>query len=134
MLLALWAVSDQVFIGIIGGEAKNPRYSMAYTTKLVPFRVNVIYMISIVFVTILVPSNDNSLLGGSGVAASPFVIAIQDAGIKGLPSLLNACTMCGLVAIVAESVYVASQILRTTAHQRLIPEIFAKVDGKGRPR
>ena len=132
--MATWAVGDQVFIGIIGGEAENPRYSMAHATKLVPFRVNFIYMISIVFITILVPSDDDRLLGGSGVAASPFVIAIQDSGIKGLPDLLNVGIMCGLLAIAAESVYIASRILRTMSHQRLNPEFFAKVDSKGRPR
>lgn len=133
-LLATWAVGDQVFIGIIGGEAENPRYSMAHATKLVPFRVNFIYMISIVFITILVPSDDDRLLGGSGVAASPFVIAIQDSGIKGLPDLLNVGIMCGLLAIAAESVYIASRILRTMSHQKIIPEVFARVDSKGRPR
>ncbi|KAI8667451.1 AA-permease domain-containing protein [Fusarium sp. Ph1] len=133
-LLALWAVSDQVFIGIIGGEAQNPRYSMAHAAKLVPFRVNIIYMVSIVFITVLIPSDDDRLLGGSGIAASPFVIAITDAGIKGLPDLLNTGMICGLLAIASESVYVASRILRTMSHQKLIPEAFAKVDDQGRPR
>ncbi|KAL9110784.1 MAG: hypothetical protein Q9227_004776 [Pyrenula ochraceoflavens] len=133
-LLATWAVGDQVFIGIIGGEAENPRYSMAHATKLVPFRVNFIYMLSIVFITILVPSDDDRLLGGSGVAASPFVIAISATGIKGLPDLLNAGIMVGLMAISAESIYISSRILRTMSHQRLIPDVFAKIDAKGRPR
>lgn len=127
-------MSDQVFIGIIGGEAENPRYSMAHATKLVPFRVNIIYIISIVFVTVLIPSNDDRLLGGSGIAASPFVVAITDAGIKGLPDLLNAGMICGVLAIASESIYVASRIMRTMAHQKLIPEAFANVDDKGRPR
>ncbi|KAK5023278.1 hypothetical protein LTS07_009501 [Exophiala sideris] len=133
-LLATWAVGDQVFIGIIGGEAQSPRFSMAHATKLVPFRVNFIYMISIVFITILVPSTDDRLLGGSGVAASPFVIAIQDSGIPAIASILNAGMMCGVLAIAAESVYISSRVLRTMAHQKLIPERFAKVDDKGRPR
>lgn len=107
---------------------------MAHATKLVPFRVNFIYMISIVFITILVPSNDDRLLGGSGVAASPFVIAIQDAGIRGLGDVVNACMMLGVLAIAAESVYLSSRILRTMAHQKLVPERLAKVDDKGRPR
>ena len=47
LLLATWAVGDQVFIGIIGGEAENPRFSMAHATKLVPFRVNFVYMLSV---------------------------------------------------------------------------------------
>ncbi|KAE8416584.1 amino acid permease-domain-containing protein [Aspergillus pseudocaelatus] len=97
-LLALWAVSDQVFIGIIRGEARNPRYSMAHATKLVFFRASVVYMLAITFITILVPSDDGRLLGSSG------------------------------------TVYVASRILRTMSHQKLISEFLAKIDDKGRPR
>ncbi|KAI0153865.1 amino acid permease/ SLC12A domain-containing protein [Pestalotiopsis sp. NC0098] len=133
-LLATWAVGDQVFIGIMAGETQSPRFSMAHATKLVPFRVNIIYMISVVFITILVPSNDDRLLSGSGVSASPFVIAVQDAGIPGIASLLNAGMMCGVVGIGAEAVYLSSRILRTMAHQRLISERMAKVDEQGRPR
>lgn len=133
-MLALWAIGDQVFIGIMGGEAESPRYSMAHATKLVPFRVFFIYIISIVFITLLVPSNDERLLGGSGTAASPFVLAIQEAGIPGISSLLNAGIICGVLAIGAEAIYISSRVLRTMAHQQLIPERLAKIDDKGRPR
>ncbi|CAG8180173.1 unnamed protein product [Penicillium salamii] len=133
-LLAVWAVGDQVFIGIMGGEAESPRFSMGHATKLVPFRVNFIYVISVVFITILVPSDDHRLLGGTGVAASPFIIAVQDSGIPGIPSLLNAGMICGVLAIAAEAVYLSSRVLRTMAHQKLIWEGLAKVDSNGRPR
>lgn len=118
----------------MAGETQSPRFSMAHATKLVPFRVNIIYMISVVFITILVPSNDDRLLSGSGVSASPFVIAVQDAGIPGIASLLNAGMMCGVLGIGAEAVYLSSRILRTMAHQRLISERMAQVDEQGRPR
>ncbi|KAF5606238.1 amino acid transport GAP1 [Fusarium pseudocircinatum] len=133
-LLATWAVGDQVFIGIMGGEAESPRFSLAHATKLVPFRVNFIYMLSVVFITILVPSNDPRLLGGGGVAASPFVVAVTDSGIPGISSLLNAGMICGVLAIAAESVYLSSRVLRTMAHQGLISTRLAHVDDKGRPR
>ncbi|EMT73294.1 General amino acid permease AGP1 [Fusarium odoratissimum] len=133
-LLATWAVGDQVFIGIMGGEAESPRFSLAHATKLVPFRVNFIYMLSVVFITLLVPSNDPRLLGGGGVAASPFVIAVTDSGIPGISSLLNAGMICGVLAIAAESVYLSSRVLRTMAHQGLISTRLAHVDDKGRPR
>lgn len=118
----------------MGGEAESPRFSMAHATKLVPFRVNFIYMLSVVFITILVPSNDERLLGGSGVAASPFVVAVQDSGIPFISSLLNAGMMCGVLAIAAESVYIASRVLRSMAHQGLVSQRLAHVDDKGRPR
>ncbi|KIX06492.1 uncharacterized protein Z518_04468 [Rhinocladiella mackenziei CBS 650.93] len=133
-LLAIWAVGDQVFIGVMGGEAQFPRMSMAHAANLVPFRTNFIYMLLIVFITILVPSDDDRLLSGSGVAASPFVIAVKDAGIKGIPDLLNACMIIGIVAIAVESIYLPSRILREMALQKLVPAFIASVDARGRPR
>ena len=132
-LLATWAVGDQIFIGIMGGEAQNPRFSMGHATKLVPYRVIFVYMTCVVFITLLIPSNNDKLLGGSGVTASPFVLAIELANIPYVSSILNAGIMCGILAISAESIYLSSRILRTMSNQKLIPEWIAHVDRKGRP-
>lgn len=132
-LLATWAVGDQIFIGIMGGEAQNPRFSMGHATKLVPYRVIFVYMACVIFITLLIPSNNESLLGGSGITASPFVLAIQLAGIPVVSSILNAGIMCGILAISAESIYLSSRILRTMSSQKLIPQWIAQVDRQGRP-
>ncbi|KAI4199062.1 MAG: hypothetical protein LQ350_004884 [Teloschistes chrysophthalmus] len=132
-LLATWAVGDQIFIGIMGGEAQNPRFSMGHATKLVPYRVIFVYMACVIFITLLIPSNNESLLGGTGITASPFVLAIELAGIPYVSSILNAGIMCGILAISAESIYLSSRILRTMSSQKLIPQWIARVDRKGRP-
>jgi len=134
-LLAIWAMGDQIFTGIMGGEAKSPRYSMAHATKLVPIRVSTVYMLAVTFITILVPSDDPKLFGGSGdTSASPFVIALEHAGITGLPDFLNLVIMVGIVAIAVESVYISSRIMRAMALQGLIPKFISRVDKEGRPR
>ena len=132
-LLATWAVGDQIFIGIMGGEAQNPRFSMGHATKLVPYRVIFVYMACVIFITLLIPSDNDQLLGGSGVTASPFVLSIGLVGIPYVSSILNAGIMCGILAISAESIYLASRILRTMSNQKLIPTWIAQVDRKGRP-
>ncbi|KAE8552195.1 hypothetical protein EYB25_006089 [Talaromyces marneffei] len=133
-LLAIWAVGDQVFIGVMGGEAKSPRFSMAHAANLIPWRTAVFYLVCIIFVATLVPSDDPNLLGGSGVTSSPFVIAVQNAGIKGVPDFMNACMLVGILAIALESIYLPSRVLRTMAVQKLLPGFIARVDSKGRPR
>lgn len=71
----------------MGGEAKSPQYSMAHTTKLVPARVNFIFLTCVVFDTLLVSPDDGCLLSGSSFAISPCIVAIQDAGIPGVSDL-----------------------------------------------
>lgn len=118
----------------MGGEAKSPRWSMAHSANLIPWRVGVFYLVSVVLVSLIVPSNDENLLGGSGASASPFVIAVQQAGIKGVPDFINACMIIGVAAIAMESIFLPSRILRTMALQKLLPSFIANVDEKGRPR
>ncbi|CAF9911335.1 MAG: hypothetical protein HETSPECPRED_000303 [Heterodermia speciosa] len=132
-LLATWAVGDQIFIGIMGGEAQNPRFSMGHATKLVPYRVIFVYMACVMFITLLIPSDNDQLLGGSGITASPFVLAITLVDIPYVSDILNAGIMCGILAISAESIYLSSRILRTMGLQKLVPVWVAQVDRKGRP-
>ncbi|KAI7186014.1 hypothetical protein KC363_g6826 [Hortaea werneckii] len=134
VLLAILAIGDNSFTGFIAGEAVSPRYSVAHAVNLIPARVTGFYLVSMMFIGLLVPPDSDRLLGGSGVAASPFVISIDEAGIKGLPDLLNVVIIFAVMSIGAESVYVASRILRAMSHQRLIPHWIARVDRRGRPR
>ncbi|KAF9891224.1 hypothetical protein FE257_004788 [Aspergillus nanangensis] len=133
-LLAIWAVGDQVFIGLLGSEAQSPRFSMARAANLVPGRLALMYLASSIMVGLLVPGNDDRLLSGSGATTSPFVIAVQDAGIAGLPHLINAGIVVGIIAIALESIFLPSRVLRTMALERLLPISLAKLDHRGRPR
>lgn len=62
------------------------------------------------------------------------MIAINEAGITGLPDFLNVVILVAVASIAAESIFIASRMLRFMSHQDLIPQWFAKVDAKGRPR
>ena len=125
---------DNSFTGFLAGEAKSPRYSVGHAAFLIPIRVSAIYLSSIVFISILVSADSPSLYGASGVAASPFVIALNEAGITGLPDFLNCVILVAVSSIGAESIFIASRMLRFMSHQKLIPQWVAQVDSKGRPR
>lgn len=127
-------MGDQVFIGVLGSEAQSPRYSMARAANMVPFRLGFMYLASATLVGILVPATDDRLLSGSGSATSPYIIAIEEAGIKGVPHLVNVCIIVGVLAMALESIYLPSRIIRTMALERLLPKVLGKVDPDGRPR
>ncbi|XRM46294.1 hypothetical protein ABZX51_009341 [Aspergillus tubingensis] len=133
-LLAIWAVGDQVFIGVMAGEAESPHYSMARSANFVPWRVGIFYLVSVVLISLVVDSDDSRLMNGSSVVSSPFVRAAQDAGISGVPDLINACIILGILALALECIYLPSRILRTMSLQGLLPVFIARVDKIGRPR
>lgn len=118
----------------MGGEAKNPRYSMPRAVKSVGVRVFFFFMLIVIFITFLVPENDSRLLSGSGsIYSSPLVIALNDAGIKVIPDILNAIMLIGIGSGGLEPLYIASRVMRHMALKGQLPAQLARVDSKGRP-
>ncbi|PYI09770.1 AAT family amino acid transporter [Aspergillus sclerotiicarbonarius CBS 121057] len=120
-------------MGISAGEARMPRWDMPRACKNLFVRLILFYELSIVFITLLVPYTSPDLLGTSSVAASPFVIALQNAHIPVLPSLLNAVILLGVCSNAAEAMYVASRILTSMSKMNMMPASFKKIDARGRP-
>ena len=94
------------------------------------------YLIILTLVGCLVPSNDPRLLNGTSsvdVAASPLVIAIENGGIKGLPSLMNAIILIAVLSVANSAVYACSRCMVSMAEIGNLPRSLAHVDKKGRP-
>jgi len=84
---------------------------------------------------LLVPYGDSRLLGQSSddAKASPFVIAINNAGINVLPSIMNVVILIAVLSVGNSSVYGSSRTLAALAEQGQAPRILAYVDRQGRP-
>lgn len=88
---AVYAYGGIHAIVIAAAETKNPRQAIPMAAKRIFWRVLIFYVITIFMVGLVVPSNDRNLLEWTGTATqSPFVIAAKRAGIKGVPSFINA--------------------------------------------
>jgi amino acid transporter len=86
------------------------------------------YLISLLLVGLLVPYTVPRLLNGATSAdakASPFVLAMTNAGIRGLPSLFNAIIMIAVLSVGNSSIYGSSRTLAALAEQHQAPRILA---------
>ena len=73
---------------IAGAEVKNPLRNIPKAIRNVYIRLLLFYVGGVAIIGLLVPSTDERLNIADGTAAaSPFVIAINNAGIKVLPSV-----------------------------------------------
>lgn len=123
-------------VGLAAAETANPRKSIPSAVKQVFWRIVLFYIVSMVIVGLLVPYTDPRLLSGSGatdIKASPFVIAISDAGIAGLDSVMNAVILISVLSVGNAAVYGSSRTLTALAEQNQAPRFLAYVDRKGRP-
>ncbi|PCH39052.1 amino acid permease [Wolfiporia cocos MD-104 SS10] len=140
--LAWWAVMTQAaysFIGtevvaLAGAEAKNPRRNIPKAIRNVYIRIILFYVGGVIVIGLLVPYTDPRLNLTSGTAAaSPFVIAIETAGIKALPSLINACLLTAAWSAGNSDLYGSSRALYGLAVNGNAPKIFMTVNKRGLP-
>ncbi|KAL0250197.1 hypothetical protein I308_103505 [Cryptococcus tetragattii IND107] len=140
--LAFWNVFVQAAFSFIGteiiattlGEAENPRKTVPRAIKQVFYRILFFYVMGTFVISVLVPYTEPNLLNGSGTAsASPFVIAINNAGIKALPSIVNAVLLIAAWSAGNSDLYAASRTLYALALERQLPRIFRRCTKRGLP-
>lgn len=129
------------YLSFIAAEAKRPRtyIKRAYTT--VYWRWAFFYLGGALCVGILIPYNDPKLLSilngaspGSGTAAaSPYVIAMQNLGVNGLPHLVSALLVTSAFSAGNGYVFAATRSLYGLALEGRAPSIFKKCLPNGVP-
>ncbi|KAH8828954.1 amino acid permease [Flagelloscypha sp. PMI_526] len=137
-----WAVLSQAAFSFIGtevvamaaGEARNPRKTLPKAIKNVYIRILLFYIGGTFFIGVLVPSNDPGLNLADGTAASsPFTIAVERAGIKVLPSIINACILTSAWSSASGMLYSSSRALYALSLARNAPKIFSRTLKNGLP-
>lgn len=103
--------------------------------KQVFWRITLFYVVALTLVGLLVPYNDPRLDGANSVDAnaSPFVIAIEEAGIQVLPSVMNVVVLIAVLSVGNSAVFAASRTVMAMAKLNHAPRIFGYIDRKGRP-
>lgn len=133
---AAFAFGGTELVGLAAAETADPRKSLPTAIKQVFWRISLFYVVSVIVVGLLVPYNDVRLLQGSGSAdatASPFVIAIDNAGIEVLPSVMNVVILIAVLSVGNSSIFGSSRTLASLAEHGQAPKIFAYIDREGRP-
>lgn len=132
---AAFSFAGSELVGLASAETANPRKSLPRAAKQVFWRITLFYIISLCLIGLLVPYNDKRLIGASSVdaAASPFVLAIRNHGIKGLPSVINVVILIAVLSVGNSAVFGCSRTLTALAEQGFLPKIFGYIDRKGRP-
>ena len=133
---AAFSFSGTELVGLAAAETENPRLALPTAVKQVFWRIALFYIVSLALVGVLVPYDDPSLLDGtssSDANASPFIIAVRNAGIDALPSIINVVILIAILSVGNASVYGASRTLAALVDMGQAPPILSYVDQEGRP-
>ncbi|GFF26130.1 proline-specific permease [Aspergillus lentulus] len=126
---AVFAYSGIQNITIPAAETKFPRHSIPEATRRVLYRIFLFYVLSIFMMGLVVPSNDPTLLRLTGTASqSPFVIAARRAGIKTVPSIINAAILTSAWSAGNSYILFGSRILYGMAVHGHAPAVFKRLN------
>ncbi|KAF3387307.1 Dicarboxylic amino acid permease [Penicillium rolfsii] len=126
---ALYAYSGIENITVAAAETRCPRRAIPMAARRIFVRILVFYVITIFMVGLVVSSADSDLLQSTGTAAqSPFVIAARDAGIKVVPSIINAVVLTSAWSSGNSNMLGGSRILYGMAMQGHAPAIFKRLN------
>ncbi|KAI1621354.1 amino acid permease [Exophiala viscosa] len=132
---AAFAFGGTELVGLAAAEAADPRKSLPKATKQVFWRIAGFYVVSLLIMGLIVPNSSPDLLNSSGAntKASPFVLAIVYAGVKGLPSVFNAVITISVMSVANSCTYGSTRTMQALAQGGMGPKWLAWIDKKGRP-
>ncbi|KAF6784610.1 dicarboxylic amino acid permease [Colletotrichum sojae] len=116
---ACFAYAGTEVVGVAFGEAPNPRRTIRKAVRQTLWRIVFFYVLG--------------ALKGTGAAASPFVVAVQLAGIPVFPHVVNGCLLIFVLIAANSGIYIGSRTPFGLARDERALGIFSKTTGKGVP-
>ncbi|KAF2675228.1 AAT family amino acid transporter [Microthyrium microscopicum] len=131
---AAFAYTGTELTGLAAAETANPKKEIPKASNQVIWRIAIFYIVNLFLIGLIVPA-DSYLYSGEGSSSrhSPFVIAIQLAGIKVLPSIFNAVILISVISVANSCTFGSTRTMQALAVNGMAPKICAYVDNKGRP-
>ncbi|MCJ1392976.1 hypothetical protein MMC18_005848 [Xylographa bjoerkii] len=132
---AAFAFGGTELVGLAAAEAADPRKTLPRATKQVFWRISFFYVISLLIVGLIVPSNNQDLLGASNsnTKSSPFVLAITLANVNGLPSVFNAIITISVISVANSCTFASTRTMQALAASGMGPGFLKYIDKRGRP-
>lgn len=134
-VVSAFAFGGTEMVGLAAAEAAEPHKSLPRATRQVFWRIAFFYIVSLFLLGLILPSNNPGLLGSSGAntKASPFVLAIREAGVTGLPSVFNAVITISVISVANSCAYGSTRTMQALAGRGMAPRFLEYIDNQGRP-
>lgn len=137
LVSACFTVVSSEYLSMTAGEAKNPRKNLSDAFKTVLYRLVIFFIGGALSVTILLAYNDPHYVKlaetSSNAASSPYVVAMQNMGIKVLPSIVNAVILTSAFSAGNSYTYCSSRTLYALSKKGFVPKFFNRCSKSGVP-
>ncbi|CAH0047203.1 unnamed protein product [Clonostachys solani] len=115
---------------VTAGEMQAPRHNLPKASRRYLWRLVILFIPTVIAIGVVCPF-DEPRLQSSGTAKSPFVIAIKNAGIPVLDSVINALILSSAITAGNAFLYSSSRNLYSLAVAGNAPAIFKRCNSYG---
>ncbi|KAI1643653.1 proline-specific permease [Daldinia loculata] len=126
-------VTSPELIALSAGETVAPRRNIPKAARRFVWRLAVFYGLGSLVIGIIVPYDEKNLTGESNATASPFVLGISRAGIRGLNHVINAAVLTSAWSAGNAFCYSGSRVLYSMAINGQAPRWFGHTTRRGVP-
>jgi len=134
IIQAAFSFQGMELVCIAASETENPRRNIAKAVRRVFYRIVVFYMLGILMIGMLVAYDNPALLSRVGTAAqSPFVIAMNTAGVKAFPHIVNAGIFTSAFSAGSSYLFCSSRVLYGLSIRGQAPKFLAYTTKAGLP-
>ncbi len=135
LIVAGFSYQGTELVGVTAGESQNPAKAVPKATRQIFWRILLFYVVALLVIGFLIPSNDPRLVGGdvTQVALSPFTIILDKAGLPAVASIINLVILTAVLSAGNSGIYACTRILWNMAKEKQAPRSFGKVSRRGVP-
>lgn len=134
-MIAGFSFQGTELVGVAAGESENPERDVPRSIRTIFLRIMVFYIGAITIIAFLVPYTDDRLLANdvTDIAASPFTLVFENAGILAAASVMNAVILTSILSAGNSGLYASTRMLYALAVDGKAPKLFKFVSRRGIP-
>ncbi|CCU82130.1 amino acid permease [Blumeria hordei DH14] len=131
---AIFSFIGMETVVVTASESVNPHRSITKAVKRVIYRILYFNVLGAFLLGLTLSSTDPNLIDDLGESmASPFIVAMKNAGVEVVPSIINVCILFSAWSSCSGYLYVTARMIIAMAVDRHIPQVFSKVSRWGVP-
>ncbi|KOS22144.1 Arginine permease [Escovopsis weberi] len=134
LITAGFSYQGTELVAIAAGETANPRKAIPSAIRATFWGILALFLATVFFIGINVPYDNPGLRSDStNASASPLVIVARLAGVKVLPSIINAVLLTAVLSAANSDIYSSSRILVSLADSGHAPRFISRTNRWGTP-